>query len=92
MRDVTMQDLHNCGLNPFAAQLLVESWKGHPTPKPVAFRLGGVECSMGYDPHMLLACLRMACHHLETGIPITPDSLDNIRTAIARNAGEGPLA
>jgi hypothetical protein len=38
----------------------------------------------------LLACLRMACHHLETGIPIAPASLDNIRTAIARALGEEP--
>lgn len=40
------------------------------------------------DRHRLLACLRMACHHLETGIPITPDSLDTIRTVIGRALGE----
>lgn len=39
---VTLQKLSDCGLNPFAAQLLVESYLRHPNKKPVAFELSGV--------------------------------------------------
>jgi hypothetical protein len=31
------QMLSNCGLNPYAVSLLVESFKRHPEPKAVAF-------------------------------------------------------
>lgn len=54
MRDVTMQELSDSGLNPFAVKLLLESWKQHPQPKAVAFRLGGIAFAVGYDPHALL--------------------------------------
>lgn len=39
---VSLQELSDCGLNPFAATLLVESWLNHPEPKKVSFPLRGV--------------------------------------------------
>ena len=39
---VTLQDLHHAGLNPFAVQLLVESFKTVKTAGPVTFAFGGV--------------------------------------------------
>lgn len=30
-KPVSLQQLHDCGLNPFAVQLLYESWKNHKT-------------------------------------------------------------
>jgi hypothetical protein len=50
MREVTLQELSDCGLNPFALQLLMESWQRHPNPKPVAFLLRGLPIALGYDP------------------------------------------
>jgi hypothetical protein len=34
---VTLQQLSDVGLNPFAVQLLAESYAKHPEPKPIAF-------------------------------------------------------
>lgn len=36
--NVTLQMLADCGLNPFAVQLLAESYAKHPDPKPVQFK------------------------------------------------------
>jgi len=36
--NVSLQLLHDCGLNPFAVQLLAESYADHPDPKPVKFK------------------------------------------------------
>lgn len=65
MREVTSQELNDCGINPFAATLLVESWQGHPNPKPVAFLVRGVKFAMGYDPHELLAVCKQAHEAME---------------------------
>lgn len=43
---VTLQNLSDCGLNPFAIKLLVESWKGHPKPLPVSFVFDGVQITI----------------------------------------------
>ena len=34
---VTLQALHDVGLNPFAVELLAESSGQHPNPKPITF-------------------------------------------------------
>lgn len=38
---VTLQQLQDVGLNPFAVKLLAESYALHPEPKPVAFSYEG---------------------------------------------------
>ncbi len=50
MADVTLQQLNDCGLNPFAVKLLVESWKKHPNPKPVTFDFNGVRITLEATP------------------------------------------
>ena len=63
---VSLQDLHNAGLNPFAAKLLVESYQGKTLP--VAFELGGVIVTVGLDPRPLIDAVRTiaALKHDET--------------------------
>jgi hypothetical protein len=39
-REVTLQELSDCGLNPFAVQLLAQSLTTHPRPRSVCFRFG----------------------------------------------------
>lgn len=41
VREVTLQELNDCGINPWAAQLVAESFIKHPNPKPVTFRYEG---------------------------------------------------
>ena len=53
-RNVTAQELSDCGLNPFAVQLLLESYKAHPRPIPVAFFARDVCISIGHDVPGLL--------------------------------------
>ncbi len=48
--EVSLQRLSDCGINPFAAQLLWESWKGHPNPKSVSFVLRGVRITIEAEP------------------------------------------
>jgi hypothetical protein len=36
--NVSLQVLSDCGVNPFAVQLLAESYAQHPDPKPVQFK------------------------------------------------------
>jgi len=43
---VTLQQMGDCGLNPFAVQLLAESYSSHPHPKPVSFVFRGVKISL----------------------------------------------
>lgn len=38
---VTLQQIHDVGLNPFAVQMLAESYALHPNPQPIAFRFEG---------------------------------------------------
>ena len=40
MPAVTKGQLDKCGVNPFAAELISESFVKHPNPKPVTFRYG----------------------------------------------------
>ena len=58
-----MQNLSDCGLNPFAVKLLVESYKRHPKPAPAAFIFDGVAITLGHDPNLLMAApdLLAAC-------------------------------
>lgn len=37
-KNVSLQLLADCGLNPFAVQLLAESYAKHPSPTPVQFK------------------------------------------------------
>lgn len=37
---VTNQELSDCGINPYAAELISESFVTHPEPKPITFRYG----------------------------------------------------
>lgn len=55
MTGVSLQQLSDCGLNPFAVQLLVESWRRHPEPKPVAFLFNGVLITLGQNPNQIQA-------------------------------------
>ncbi len=41
-----MQLINDCGLNPFAVALLVESFEKHPHPEPVIFRYRGTLISL----------------------------------------------
>jgi hypothetical protein len=50
MAEVTLQNLSDCGLNPLAVKLLVESWKKHPNPKPVRFVFAGVLITLEAAP------------------------------------------
>ncbi len=36
--EVTLQELSDCGINPFAAKLIAESFASHPNPKEATFR------------------------------------------------------
>jgi hypothetical protein len=49
-REVSMQELSDCGLNPFAVQLLYESFSRHPRPVPVTFLFRGVRFSLTMEP------------------------------------------
>ncbi len=40
VREVILQELADCGVNPFAAKLISESFTKHPRPTPVTFRFG----------------------------------------------------
>ena len=40
MPAVTKQLMNDCGINPFAAELISESFVKHPNPKPISFRYG----------------------------------------------------
>jgi hypothetical protein len=44
--NVSMQELHDAGLNPFAVQLLVESYAKTATPPPITFVWRGVVISL----------------------------------------------
>lgn len=46
VREVSLQELSDCGINPFAAELLQESYSSHPKPVPVTFLLRGVRFSL----------------------------------------------
>jgi hypothetical protein len=46
--ETPLQLLSDCGLNPFAARLLAESWKRHPNPIKVRFILNG--CLFTLEP------------------------------------------
>ena len=37
---VTKQELSDCGINPYAAELISESFVTHPKPKPISFSYG----------------------------------------------------
>lgn len=38
---ITLQQIHDAGLNPFAVKLLAESYALHPNPRPIAFSFEG---------------------------------------------------
>ncbi len=40
IEEVTGQQLTDCGINPFAAKLIAESFVKHPKPTPITFRYG----------------------------------------------------
>ena len=48
-KGVTLQELSDCGINPFAVQLLVESYSFHPDVKPITFTFRGVKISLSLD-------------------------------------------
>lgn len=60
MDDVTLQQLHDGGLNPFAVELLVEGWRRRPGPAPVCFTFRGVAVALGHDVTALRARLDAA--------------------------------
>jgi hypothetical protein len=41
VREVTPQELSECGFNPYAVQIISESFIMHPNPKPVTFKYKG---------------------------------------------------
>lgn len=45
-RGVTLQQMSDAGINPFAVQLLCESYSSHPDPEPITFSFRGVQISL----------------------------------------------
>jgi hypothetical protein len=48
-RPVTLQELSDCGLNPFAVKLLAESVTRHPRPRSVCFEFGDWKFFLGVN-------------------------------------------